>query len=89
MQNHIGTFHAIAMCNMAEVAAGVLAEVMTPATHRWIPKGMTVQYLKKAETSLRAIATLPVATKFAEARDLPVNVDVLDDNGEKVFNAVI
>ena len=44
--NHIGTVHAIAMCNMAELAGGTMTEVTVPTTHRWIPKGMTVEYLK-------------------------------------------
>ena len=44
--NHIGTVHAIAMCNMAELAGGTMTEVTVPSTHRWIPKGMTVEYLK-------------------------------------------
>lgn len=46
--NHIGTVHAIAMCNMAELAGGTMTDVTIPTTHRWIPKGMTVEYLQKA-----------------------------------------
>ena len=42
--NHLGTVHAIAMCNMAELAGGTMTEVTVPSTHRWIPKGMTVEY---------------------------------------------
>lgn len=34
------------MCNMAELAGGTMTEVTVPSTHRWIPKGMTVEYLK-------------------------------------------
>src|SRR5262249_43985900 len=40
IRNHLGTVHAIAMCNLAELAMGVAAEVTVPVTHRWIPKGM-------------------------------------------------
>ena len=40
IQNHIGTVHAIAMCNMAELAGGTMTDVTIPSTHRWIPKGM-------------------------------------------------
>src|SRR5688500_19950659 len=50
--NHIGSVHAVAMCNMAELAGGTMTEVSIPPTHRWIPKGMTVQYLKLARTDL-------------------------------------
>lgn len=33
-----------------------MTEVSVPTTHRWIPKGMTVEYLKKTATDLVAIA---------------------------------
>lgn len=90
VQNHIGTFHAIAICNMAEAAMGIAAEVTLPSTHRWLPKQMTVRYLKKAETDLRAVATIDPATVYGPAGfDLPVQVDVFDTRGEKVFDAVI
>ena len=87
--NHIGTVHAIAMCNMAELAAGTMTEVSLPATHRWIPKSMTVDYLAKAGTDLRATATLDPIPVFAEAMELPVTVDVTDSRGTPVFRAVI
>lgn len=88
--NHIGTVHAIAMCNMAELAGGTMTEVTVPATHRWIPKGMTVEYLKKAETDLIAIAT-PVDDHYDwdQAGEYLVNVDVLDQYKDKVFHATI
>ena len=87
--NHIGTFHAIAMCNMAELAGGLLCEVSVPASHRWIPKGMTVEYLRKAETSLRAIAELDPLPIFGGAAELPVTVNVYDTQQRIVFRAVI
>ena len=45
--NHIGTMHAIAMCNACELAFGLTMEAGLPKGLRWIPKGMTVRYLKK------------------------------------------
>ncbi|WP_109441672.1 hotdog fold domain-containing protein [Acinetobacter haemolyticus] len=88
--NHIGTVHAIVMCNMAELAGGVMTEVAVPSSHRWIPKGMTVEYLKKAETDLIAIAT-PVEENYDwdKAGEYIVNVDVFDKANEKVFQARI
>jgi hypothetical protein len=38
----------------------MLMEATVPTTHRWIPKGMTVSYLQKATTSLRATARVDV-----------------------------
>ena len=87
--NHLGTMHAIAMCNMAELAGGTMTEVTVPATHRWIPKGMTVEYLKKAETDLVAVATPAAPGDWSQPGPYPVNVEVRDSTGTAVFRAVI
>jgi acyl-coenzyme A thioesterase PaaI-like protein len=87
--NHLGTVHAVAMCNMAELAAGTMTEVSVPPTHRWIPKGMTVEYLRKAETDLIAVAELDPLPAFGAAAGLPVPVIVRDTHGEEVFRAII
>jgi acyl-coenzyme A thioesterase PaaI-like protein len=87
--NHIGTVHAIAMCNMAEIAGGTMTDVTIPTTHRWIPKGITVDYLKKAETDLKAVAELNPIPQFSSASELPVNVNVTDKDDQIVFKAVI
>src|SRR5215211_1087988 len=44
VHNHLGTVHAIALCNGLEAAMGALAEASIPAGKRWIPKGMEVAY---------------------------------------------
>lgn len=87
--NHIGTVHAIAMCNMAELAGGLVTDVSVPTTHRWIPKGMTVEYLKKAETDLVAVGRPVGSPDLSRAGDYPVQVDVTDTAGDTVFRAVI
>jgi acyl-coenzyme A thioesterase PaaI-like protein len=90
VHNHLGTFHAIAACNLAEVAMGMLAEASVPATHRWIPRGMTVDYLAKAKTSLRAVAQVAPLPSFGdEPVDLPVPVLVYDKSGVVVVQATI
>lgn len=90
VQNHIGTFHAIATCNMAEVAMGMLAEATVPTTHRWLPRSMTVDYVAKAETSLRAVAELDTIPEFGpEPFDVPVNVTVYDKNDKPVTTGTI
>jgi acyl-coenzyme A thioesterase PaaI-like protein len=90
VHNHIHTFHAIAACNLAECAMGMLAEATVPTSHRWIPKGMTVAYTAKANTSLRAVAELPEIPAFgAEPFDLPVPVSILDTEGKEVVAATI
>lgn len=86
--NHIGTVHAIAMCNLAELAAGTMTEVSIPASMRWLPKGMTVEYLKKAESDVEAHASLADIAE-GPGRDVPVTVEVKDRAGETVCRAVI
>jgi len=87
--NHIATVHAIAMCNIAELAGGTMTEVTVPSGYRWIPKGMTVDYLAKAETDLKAVARIDPIPTFVEAAELPVTVTVTDAANKPVFRAVI
>jgi acyl-coenzyme A thioesterase PaaI-like protein len=87
--NHIGTVHAIAMCNMAELAAGAATEVSIPTSLRWIPKGMTVDYLGKATSALRATATIDAPRRLEAAREVPVHVQIVDRADQPVLSAVI
>ncbi|WP_199432441.1 hotdog fold domain-containing protein [Qaidamihabitans albus] len=90
VRNHIGTFHAIAACNLAELAMGMLAEATVPATHRWLPKGMTTAYVAKAETGLTAVAELAELPEFGEGgTELDVPVTVSDKHGKPVVTATI
>lgn len=88
--NHIGTVHAIALCNLAEFVGGLTCDVSIPASMRWIPKGMTVAYLKKAVGTMRATAT-PAFPPRASAHgyELPFEVVVENPQGEAVFKATI
>lgn len=86
--NHIGTVHAIAMANACELAAGVMMEASLPNTLRWIPKGMQIDYVAKAQGSIRAMAQCaPVDT--VEQVDVPVNCVVTDAQGNIAVKAVI
>ena len=87
--NHIGTVHAIAICNMAEIAGGTMTDVTVPSGFRWIPKGMTVEYLAKAQTDLTATARIEPLPDFDQAMELPVTVAVKDSAETLVFRAVI
>jgi acyl-coenzyme A thioesterase PaaI-like protein len=87
--NHIGTVHAIAMCNAAELAGGLVAEVTLPDTHRWIPKAMRVEYLKTAKTDLIATARCTLPETLADQQTLEVTVEVLDASASMVFRALI
>lgn len=88
--NHLGTVHAIALCNLAEFVGGLTTDVSIPRSMRWIPKGMTVEYLKKAVGTMHAVATPAFEPRESEeGYDLPMDVVVSDPQGEPVFRARI
>lgn len=89
VQNHIGTIHAIALCNLAEMVAGTLIEVSLPPNLRWIPKGMTVRYTKKsAFPRVTATGTLP-ALVGEGPQDVVIPVIIKGGDGTVVLEADI
>lgn len=87
VENHIGTVHAIALCNGLEMAMGALAEASIPKHLRWIPKSMNVQYTAKANSDIRIIAeTSPEAWVCG---DLPVAVTGFRSDGTPVITGEI
>ena len=88
VHNHIGTVHAIAVCNGLEAAMGLLAEATTPRDRRWIPKGMTVSYLAKSTTDLLCVAETD-PDQWAEVGDVGVRVKAVRTDGVVVVEGVI
>ncbi|WP_406053295.1 hotdog fold domain-containing protein [Kribbella sp. NBC_00889] len=88
VQNHIGTVHAIAVCNGLEAAMGALAEATVPVGKRWLPKGMEVAYLAKSTSDLTCSAeTDPGA--WTAGPDVPVRVQATRDDGKVVVEGTI
>jgi len=88
VENHIGTVHALAMGNLCELAAGMCTEVTIPLGMRWIPRGMTIEYLARADTDVIATARLD-RNDWTGADNVAVPVTVSDSNGKEVVRAVI
>ncbi len=90
VHNHIGTFHAIAMCNLAEFAMGMVAEATVPPTHSWIPKGIEARYLTRGETNLTAEAVLDPIPEFGDEKfDVDVVVTIRDTADTVITEAKI
>lgn len=89
VHNHLGTVHAIALCNGLEAAMGALAEATIPADKRWIPKGMEVAYTAKATSDITCIAETDPEQWVADNPDLPVRVRGVRDDGTVVIEGVI
>lgn len=89
VHNHLGTVHAIALCNGLEAAMGALAEATIPPDKRWIPKGMEVGYTAKATSDVTCIAETDAAQWTSDDPDLPVRVRGVRDDGTVVIEGVI
>lgn len=87
VQNHIGTVHAIALCNGLEMAMGAVAEASIPKHLRWIPKGMTVNYTAKAESDIRI--TAEADPNGWQVGDLAVVVNGYRQDGTVVITGTI
>jgi uncharacterized protein (TIGR00369 family) len=87
VQNHIGTIHATGMALLAESATGVALGMTLPDSKIPLLKSMHVDYVKRANGTLRAEATLPPelrARVIGEERgDFAVPVKVTDETGEE------
>ena len=88
VENHLKTVHAIAMCNMAELAGGLMTDASIPNGARWIPAGMTVAYVKKATTDLVAVAN-GESIDWTTEGNIVVPVVVTDTQNNVVFTADI
>ena len=89
VHNHIGTVHAIALCNGLEAAMGALAEASIPDGKRWIPKGMEVSYTAKATSDITCIAETDAAQWAADDPDVPVRVRGVRKDGTVVIEGTI
>ncbi len=87
VHNHIGTVHAIALCNLAELCGGLTVDSQMPAELRWIPSGMTVRYVKKASGTITGKCTL--AADAVSEGTVVTHVEAFDPQGTLVFTADI
>lgn len=87
LENHIGTVHVIAICNLLEIAMGACAEASIPKNLRWIPKGMSLDYTAKAGSDIHATAEIDPAQW--RPGDLDVKVTAYDSNNVVVVKGVI
>jgi acyl-coenzyme A thioesterase PaaI-like protein len=83
-----GTVHALAIANLCELAAQTVTEVTVPAGMTWHSRGMTIEYLRRAESDVTATARLD-KTEWNEMQNVAVPVTAIDRNGSEVVRAVI
>lgn len=87
IRNHLGSVHAGALCTLSELTGGLAVEATLPSGLRWIPKGMTVQYVKKARGNL--VGKCSIDMSILVPGDVKVPLEIKDGTGDTVLNAVI
>jgi hypothetical protein len=88
VQNHIGTLHVIAVANGLEMAMGALAEASIPPNLRWIPKGMQLDYVGLASSSVLATADTD-PSDWTGPGEVDVRVQATRGDGTVVVRGVI
>lgn len=88
VHNHLGTMHAIAMCNGAELAAGLTTDVSIPTGNRWIPVEMNVKYLALAKSEVLVVCD-GEAIDWNTVGQIPVPISITDTNKVEVLHATI
>ncbi len=73
---------------LAQLAASMVLEVSVPEGLQWQPRGLTIEHLRRAETSVAALARFD-RTDWAECGMVGVPVKVSDGSGSEVARAVI
>jgi acyl-coenzyme A thioesterase PaaI-like protein len=82
------TVHPLAIATLCELAASTVTEVTLPASMKWYSRGMTIEYLRHAESDVTATARLDKA-EWGDAQNIAVPVSAVDRNGAEVVRAVI
>jgi acyl-coenzyme A thioesterase PaaI-like protein len=82
------TVHPLAIATLCELAASTVTDVTLPASMKWYSRGMTIEYLRHAESDVTATARLDKA-EWGDAQNIAVPVSAVDRNGAEVVRAVI
>jgi uncharacterized protein (TIGR00369 family) len=88
VRQHLGSVHAIALANLAELTGNVAVAYTLPDDARFIVAGMSLEYLKKARGTLTGACDLPPLSG-SERREIEVAVQIRDAGGDVVTRATL
>ncbi len=88
LRNHLQSVHAIALANVAELAGNLALIAGMPKGSRFIVKGLSIDYLKKARGKITATATAPIPPS-ADKAEYDVAISLTDAGGSEVAKAVL
>lgn len=87
-RQHLGSVHAIALMNLAEMTSGLAMMSGLPPTVRGIVTTLSMTYHKKARGTIRAKATVEVPN-VTEDRDFDVKAECFDRDGTLVATGTV
>jgi acyl-coenzyme A thioesterase PaaI-like protein len=87
-RQHLGSVHAIALMNVAEQASGLAMLAGLPQGMRGIVTQLSMQYLKKARGTIRAVSTVNVPDVTTDT-EIDVTAECLDPSGAVVARATV
>ena len=87
-RQHLGSIHAVALLNVAEQATGMAMLTALPDGVRGIVTNVSMQYLKKARGTIRAVSRVAAPTVTADT-EFDVEAECLDRQGDVVARATV
>jgi len=87
-RQHLGSVHAIALMNVAEMTSGLAMMAGLPPTVRGIVTTLSMTYHKKARGTIRAVARVNVPT-VTDDRDFDVKAECFDHEGTLVATGTV
>lgn len=88
VRNHLHSIHAIALANLAELTANLALLAGLPDDARFIPDGISVEYLKKARGIVVGEARTEILSSN-EKRRVEIHVQITDARGDVVARSII
>lgn len=89
IRQHLGSIHAVALVNLAEVTSGLAMLQALPPGVQGIVIGLTTEYLKKARGTLTAIGKATPPSTITTETDCEVTADVFNEAGELVSRTTV
>ncbi|MEW6990660.1 DUF4442 domain-containing protein [Colwelliaceae bacterium 6441] len=87
VQNHIGGIHAVAAAVLAESATGIVFGMNVPDSRLPLLKSMKLEYQRRMQGSLRAVATLCEQQRKLisqqEKGHVVIPVEITDESGQQ------
>lgn len=83
LRNHVGSLHAIALCNLAELTGNAALAASLQPDARFIVRGLRMEYLKKARGRIVASCDCPTSVGPTRA-EYELEVSLKDESGAEV-----